>query len=30
MKECLNNFNFDFFEVNDQNTFISFSSFIFQ
>ncbi|CAD8189173.1 unnamed protein product [Paramecium octaurelia] len=30
MKECLNNFNFDFFEVNDQNKFISFSSFIFQ
>ncbi|CAD8200320.1 unnamed protein product [Paramecium pentaurelia] len=30
MKECLNNFNFDFFEVNEPNKFISFSSFIFQ
>ncbi|CAD8109397.1 unnamed protein product [Paramecium sonneborni] len=30
MTECLNNFNFDFFEANDQNKFINFSSFIFQ
>ncbi|CAD8201045.1 unnamed protein product [Paramecium pentaurelia] len=30
MKDCDKNFNFDFFELNDQNKFINYCSFIFQ